>query len=131
MAIHHMRHLNVPNSFVENTLEVALGESRALEVFVCANLLCANQRLLVRHRLHALLSQRLESCTVFSQIELCADKNDGNIRGMVIDLGIPLCYQSVGSPWCIRGTRKQLTLALTLSNDGGLTMEKQMRKTSV
>lgn len=50
----------------------------------------ANQRLVVGDRLHPLLSQRLERGGVFSEIELGADQDDGDVRRMVVDLGIPL-----------------------------------------
>lgn len=54
---------------------------------------------------------------------------------MMVDLGVPLRdnTKSVLIMSCMHGSVKEgfLALALTLSNEGGLTMLKQIRKTSV
>lgn len=102
-----------------------------------ANLLGDGQRLLIGDGLHLPLAKGLCSRAIISQIELGADKNDGDIRGVVLDLGVPLHRQKgqkglSTKVWAVALCEKGvITLALTLSNDGGLTMEKQMRKTSV
>jgi hypothetical protein len=121
------RWVNIPDSFIKNALKVSLSQSRTLEVLVGLDLLGASQRLLIWYRLHALLSERFEGGCVLSKIELGSDKNDGNVGRMMVDLGVPLkrCQQSQEAMSCL------FTFAFTLSNDGGLTMEKQMRKTSV
>lgn len=96
---------------------------------MCADLLGHGQGLLVRDRLHLAGSQGLGGCAIVSQVELGADQDDGDIGGVVFDLGVPLAgCQSRGAGGIRRGNR---TLAFTLSNDGGLTIEKQIRKTSV
>lgn|SRR5690242_2471233 len=122
------RSIYTPNRLVEDALQVALCEGRALEVLLRLDLLGDHDCLLVLDGGHLLLAQRLLGSLVVSQIELGADEDDGDARCVVVDLGVPL------GP-CQLGERRQwllgLTLALTLSNDGGLTMEKQMRNTSV
>lgn len=80
----------VPNSLVKDALQVALGQSGTLKVFVRLDLLSTGEGLLVRHGLHALLAERVKSGGVLTKIELGADEDDGDIRSMVIDLGIPL-----------------------------------------
>lgn len=79
-----------PYRLVKDALEVALGECRALEVLVGANFAGADQSLLVRHGLHALLAQRLERGSIFAQVELGADEDDGDVGGVVVNLGKPL-----------------------------------------
>lgn len=99
---------------------------------MCSDFLGADQGLVVRYRLHSLLSEALQSLGVFSQIQLGANEDDWNVGRVMIDLWVPL-WRIVSHffafvRWVANGL---LTLALTLSNDGGLTMEKQMRNTSV
>lgn len=55
-----------------------------------SDLLRAHQGLIVGNRLHSLLPERLESRGVFTQIELGSDEDNGNVRRMMIDLGVPL-----------------------------------------
>lgn len=87
---------DLPDSLVENALKVPLSQSRALKVLVGLDFLGASQRLFVRHGLHALLAQRLEGSGVFSKIELGSDQDDGDIRRMMVDLGVPLEVVSTG-----------------------------------
>jgi len=54
------------------------------------DILCALQSLVVRHGLHALLPKCLEGGRVFPEIELRTDEDDGDIRRMVVDFGVPL-----------------------------------------
>lgn len=81
---------DAPDSLVKDALEVSLRESRALEVLVSLNFLGTDEGLLVRNRLHALLSQGVEGGGVVAKIELGADEDDGNVGGVVVDLGVPL-----------------------------------------
>ena len=55
-----------------------------------SDLLGHDQGLVVRDGLHPLGSQALEGGGVFSQIELGADEDDGDRRGVMVDLGKPL-----------------------------------------
>lgn len=84
-----------PNGLIEDALEVSLGQGRALEVLVRADLLGANERLVERDGLHALRAQALESAGVFSQIQLGANKDDWDVRRVVVDLGEPLMQMLV------------------------------------
>lgn len=116
-----------PNGLVEDALQVALCQCRALEVLLRLDFLGNHNGLLVLDGRHLLLAQRLLGGLVVSQIELGADQDDGHARCVVVNLGIPL-----GSlVWGRRGWMGGRAFALTLSKEGGLTMEKQMRKTSV
>jgi len=81
---------NLPNGLVKHALEVALCQGRALEVFVGLDFLRTEQGLVVGYRFHALLAKGIERGGVFSEVELGTNKDDGDIRGMMIDLGIPL-----------------------------------------
>lgn len=100
------------------------------------DILRAEKGLVVRHGLHALLAQGVQGRGVFPEVELGSDEDDGDVGRVMVDLGVPLeeadvsrRFQSARTTrWGSQGTR---TLALTLSKDGGLTMEKQIRKTSV
>lgn len=85
----------IPDGLVKNTFQVPLGQSRALEILVSLDVLGALQRLIVRYRLHPLLSETLQSLGVFSQIELSADKYDRDVGRMVVDLWEPLQQLSV------------------------------------
>lgn len=65
---------------------------------MCADLLGHGQGLLVRDGLHLAGSQGFGGRAVVSQVELGADQDDGDIGGVVFDLGIPLVAgQSHGS----------------------------------
>jgi hypothetical protein len=54
------------------------------------DLLGAKESLVEGDGLHALLTEGLESAGVFSEIELGADQDDGDVGSVVVDLGIPL-----------------------------------------
>jgi len=120
--------INSPDRLIKNVLQIPLCERRTLHVLVCLDVFCDLDSLLVLNRRHLLLAQVLPCAFVIPQVQLCADEDDWNIGRMVLDFWIPLeVHQSefeVDASIC-------RTLALTLSNDGGETMEKQMRKTSV
>jgi hypothetical protein len=94
---------------------------------LCLDLLGDHDRLLVLDWCHLLLPQRLLGAFIVPQIELCADKDDRYAGCVMVDLGVPLYSLST----CETRARWILTFAFTLSNDGGLTMEKQIKKTSV
>ena len=81
---------SVPDSLVEDALQISLRQGRTLEVLVRPDLLGAQQGLVVRDGLHPLLSERLERGGVLSQIELGPDEDDGDVGCMVVDLGVPL-----------------------------------------
>lgn len=57
---------------------------------MCADLLGHGQGLLVRDGLHLTGSEGFSGRAIVSQIELSADKDDGDVGGMMIDLGVPL-----------------------------------------
>jgi len=123
---------HIPDGLVKDTLEVALCEGRALHVLDCLDLLGDADSLLVLDGCHLLLSQALLGALVIAKIELGSDQDDGNTGCVVLNLGVPLfvvsdtvLFLSVVFAFAFR------TLAFTLSKEGGLTMEKQMRKTSV
>lgn len=80
----------VPDSLVKHALQVALSECGALEVLMCADLLGDGQGLLVRDGLHLAGAQGFGGGAVVSQVELGADQDDGDVGGMVLDLGVPL-----------------------------------------
>lgn len=73
-----------------HVLQVTLCQRRALQVLMCADLLGHGQGLLVRDGLHLTGSEGLSGRAIVSQVELSADKDDGDVGGMVIDLGVPL-----------------------------------------
>ena len=82
--------MDIPDSLIEDALEVALGEGRALKILMGLDLLGAEQGLVVGHRLHALLAQGVEGCGVFPKVELRSDEDDRNVGRMMIDLRVPL-----------------------------------------
>jgi hypothetical protein len=86
---------NIPDSLIEHALQISLGEGRAFQVLVGANLLGHDQGLIIRYGLHSLGSQALQGSWVFSQIKLGADEDDGDRGRMVIDLREPLDTHSV------------------------------------
>lgn len=57
---------------------------------MCANFLSNRQRLLVRDGLHLPRSKGLNRVAIVAEIELGADQDDGNVRGMVFDFREPL-----------------------------------------
>lgn len=132
----------IPDGLVKDSLQVSLGERGTLEVFMRLDILSSLQCFVVGNRLHSLFTEALHGVGVLPQIELRSDQNDRNVRRMVADFWPPLFvnYQSRCSPRALgasdkgeaaQGKRNLPTLARTLSNDGGLTIEKQIRKTSV
>lgn len=80
----------LPDSLVKDALQVALGQGRAFEVLVCANLLGHGQSLLVRDGLHLSGAQGFGCCAVVAQVELGADQDNGDAGCMVFDFGKPL-----------------------------------------
>jgi len=81
---------NIPNCLVEYTLQVSLCQSRTFQIFVCADFLCNNQGLVIRYRLHTLLSQALKRSGILSQIKFCADEDNRYWRSVMVDFGEPL-----------------------------------------
>lgn len=115
---------------------------------MCPDVLGGSKSFVIGDGFHPLLAETLDGVGVLPQIELRADQNDRDVGSVVADLREPLQRMSVvmnatlhhlrrmafkGEPCAKLWPERQnmRTLALTLSNDGGLTMEKQMRKTSV
>lgn len=137
--------VHVPDRFIKHALQIALCQRRALQILVCPDLFGHRQGLLVRDGFHLTGAEGFGSCAVVSQVEFSTDKNNGDTRCMVFDLWIPLLIASqlrlmkiVGRrhlKWCYsafwRVRRGRRTLALTLSKEGGLTIEKHIKKTSV
>ncbi len=93
------------------------------------NLLRGLEGQFVGDRLHALLAELLEGGWVVAEVKLGADQNDWNIRCVMLNLWIPLREES--AMFRGLGVVSVFTFALTLSKDGGETMEKQIKKTSV
>ena len=134
---------HIPDSFVEHTLQIALCKGRTFEVLVRTDLLGHGQRLLVRYGFHLSCAKAVCGRSIVSQVQLGTDEDDRDIGGMMFDFRIPLRTHTIGQLPLVSHARSDLhstlhgderkgnTLALTLSKDGGLTMEKQMRKTSV
>lgn len=111
---------------------------------MCPDVLGGSQCLIVGDRLHSLLTKAVDGRRILPQIKLRADQDNGDVGRMMTDLWVPLLLRvSLVMTSCIfgdpiektrtspSGDKDVRTLALTLSNDGGLTMEKQIRKTSV
>jgi len=119
---------DVLDRFVKDALEVPLRQCRALQIFHRPDLFGDLHGALVGDRGHLPLSQLLAHFRIISEVEFGADQNDGDAWRVMLDFRVPLRRISAHSP---PGGTTILTLALTLSNDDGLTMEKQMRKTSV
>lgn len=76
------------------------------------------------------MSQLFADFGVVSEIEFGADEYNGYTRRVVLDLWVPLSFLLVSCKLFVLNSDVP-TFALTLSNDEGLTMEKQIRKTSV
>lgn len=118
----------LPDRLVENALQIPLCQRGALQVLLGLDLLCDHDGLLVLYGRHLLLPEALLGRLVVPQIELSADEDDGYTGRVMVDLRVPLVV--VSRPWSRCGGCS-FTFALTLSNEGGLTMEKQIKKTSV
>jgi hypothetical protein len=82
--------MNIPDSFVEDTLQVTLRECRALEVLMCADLLSNREGLLIRDGLHLPRSESLNRVAVVAEIKLGADEDDRDVGGVMFDFGEPL-----------------------------------------
>ena len=82
--------LYAPDGLVEDALQVALCERRALEVLLRLDLLGDHDGLLVLDGRHLLLPQRLLGRLIVPQIELGADEDNGNAGRVVIYLRVPL-----------------------------------------
>lgn len=110
-----------------------------------ADLLGNGERLFVGYGLHLSCAEGVCGRFIVSQVKLGTNQDDRDVGGMVFNFRKPLHHvsfivyfaRSVGSTYGRCGDllgkkkEKKSTLALTLSNEGGLTMEKQIRKTSV
>lgn len=81
---------DVPDGLVEYALEVSLRQRRALKILVGLDLLGTEQSLVVGHGIHALGPESVQSGGVFSEIELGAYEDDGDVGRMVVDLRVPL-----------------------------------------
>lgn len=80
----------LPDGLVKDALEVALGESRALEVLLGLDLLCDCEGLLVGDWLHLLGPESVCGGLVLSEVELGTNQDDGYVWRVMFDLGIPL-----------------------------------------
>ena len=124
-----MKWQDVLDSLIKDALEIPLRERGALEVLDGPDVLVDLHGLLVGDRHLLTLPQLLAHFGVVSQIELRAHEYDGHAGRVMLDFWVPLCAASMAESQ--RGLGMFHTFAFTLSNDEGLTMEKQMRKTSV
>jgi len=79
------------DSLIKDDLETLLGEGRALEVLVGVDLTGLLLTLLDRDGAAlVLLAQLLLGVVIVTEIELCADKDDGDLGTVVAHLGVPL-----------------------------------------
>jgi len=79
------------DGLIKDDLEALLGEGRALEVLVGVDLTGLLLTLLDGDGTTlVLLAQLLLSVVVVTEIELCADKDDGDLGTVVAHLGVPL-----------------------------------------
>lgn len=85
----------IPNRLVENRLQVSLSQGRALEVFVCPDVLRSSEGFIVGDRLHPLFTETLNGVGILPQVQLRADQNNGDIGSVVADLRVPLQRMSV------------------------------------
>lgn len=122
-------YVDLPDSFVKDTLQISLREGRAFEVFLCFDLFGNCEGLFIRNWLHLLCTKIVSGSLILSQIQFGSHKNYGDIGRVMFDFWEPLCNKLI--PVRVEGICYQRTFALTLSKDGGLTIEKHMRKTSV
>lgn len=76
------------------------------------------------------MSELFADFWIVSKVEFRAYKDDGYARRMMLDFRVPL-EVLLASLLPLFSHRLDLTLAFTLSNEDGLTMEKQIRNTSV
>lgn len=82
--------VNIPDSLIEDALKVSLRQGGALKILDGADLLGADQGLVIRHGLHTLGAQTLEGGRVLAKIELGADEDNGHVGSVVVNLGVPL-----------------------------------------
>ena len=95
--------LYAPDGLVEDALQVALCERRALEVLLRLDLLGDHDGLLVLDGRHLLLTERLLGALVIAEIELCADEDNGYTGRVVVNLRVPLHAVSHGIAAVRRG----------------------------
>lgn len=86
----HGRHQNSPDRLIKDVLKTLLGQSGAFEIPDSVDLLAALDALRVRYRGHALLLELLDVLDVIAKIQLGADKDDGDVWGMVGNFRVPL-----------------------------------------
>jgi len=79
-----------PDGFVKHALQIALCESRALEVLLSPDFLAHLKGLFVLNRGSSHLAHALLGCFIIAQIELGANENDGNARSMMLNFRGPL-----------------------------------------
>lgn len=82
--------LDLPYGLIEHALKVPLCECGTFQILMRPDLFGHLQRLFVRHRLHPLLSKRVHCTSVFSQVQLRADQNDGDVWRVVLYFWKPL-----------------------------------------
>lgn len=125
----------IPALLVEGGTPQRVSEGRkARDVPDCANLPRDGRGLLVRDRVHPPLPQAVDRFRILAQVELGPDEDDGDVGRVVADLRVPLERRKPSSGSALRfneADHVKLTLVRTFSKLGGLTTEKQMRKTSV
>lgn len=85
-----MKFGDVPDCLIENALQIPLCECRALEVFLCFDLLGDHYGLLVLDGRHLLLAEALLGGLIVAEIQLGSDEDDGHAGGVVLDLRVPL-----------------------------------------
>jgi hypothetical protein len=83
------------NALGESRVDILAGESRDLKVLNSADGLCDRVGLLESDGLGAALSQTGDNSGVVVEILLGADHNDGDVRAVVLELGIPLAVDVV------------------------------------
>lgn len=132
---------DTPNPLVKHLFQPSLGKRGAFHVLIGANFVGKGLPLLEGNGLLTLLGELLDSLIIRTQIKLGTHENEGNARGVVVNLLEPLAVTGerqieegggLETPTKITtSTTKTLTYFLTLSKLLTLVMAKQIKNTSV
>jgi len=79
-----------PNSLIKDTLEVPLRQRRTFQILDGFDLFCHADCLLILYWCHSLSGQLFLDFVVLSKIEFGADKDNGDVRGVMLDFWVPL-----------------------------------------
>jgi len=110
-----LRKNDASDGLIENSLKTSLGQSGALKVLVCTNLLSQLVALVVTDRCLAHGLKPVDGIRVITQVKLCANEDKWNVGSVVCNLRSPLGLDVLKRRWTDDGKANKEDIRLRVA----------------